>query len=91
MPAESPVTVYAVVPAPVVALARGLGHVISSDAHSLYFRPPTLSQAVAHAANLVGTIEAEAMVMKVPQAIIENRVISVPEPVVARRDRHSRR
>ena len=62
-------------------LQRGFGHIISSDAHSLYFRPPTLSQAVDHAAKFVGRIEAEAMVTKTPQAILANRVISVAEPV----------
>ena len=58
-------------------LRRGLVHVIASDAHNSGSRPPRLSEAVAAAAKIVGTARAEAMVTKVPAAILANE--QVPE------------
>jgi protein-tyrosine phosphatase len=74
-------------------LVHNLSHIIASDAHSLYFRPPVLSEAVAYASKLVGGREAEAMVTTVPQSVIDDRLISVPEPLEfrSRRNRLSRR
>ena len=55
-------------------LARRLAHVIASDAHSAGHRPPQLSSAVAIAAQIMGSrLEAEAMVKRIPQAIISGR------------------
>ncbi len=53
-------------------LKRGLAHVISSDAHSVYDRPPLLSKAVEAAAAILGSFdEAEQMVKHTPAAVLE--------------------
>lgn len=50
-------------------LARGLVHLIATDAHSLDSRPPVLSGALQHARRIVGD-EAEAMVCQRPERIL---------------------
>jgi protein-tyrosine phosphatase len=63
-------------------LKRRLCHVIASDAHSADTRPPILSRAVEKAADLLGSSEeAEAMVTRVPAAILAGKRPSVPEPL----------
>ena len=60
-------------------LKRNLVHIIASDAHSADFRPPRLSSAVELAADLVGAERAEAMVTSVPNAVICDKNIRLPE------------
>jgi len=60
-----------------------LAHFIATDAHSPDNRPPILSQAVEVAAKILGnTAEAEAMVLERPQAVLEGKPISCPEPIL---------
>jgi len=54
-------------------LQRGLGHIISSDAHDAVYRPPILSRARDAAAKLVGADRAQAMVSEVPQAVCDGK------------------
>ena len=55
-------------------LKRGLVHVIASDAHQADgLRVPGISEAVKHAAKLVGSERAEAMAVSVPQAVLEGQ------------------
>jgi protein-tyrosine phosphatase len=64
-------------------LRRGLVHVIASDAHNSGARPPRLSEAVEAAAKIVGPVRAEAMVTRVPAAILANeQVPDLGEPVL---------
>jgi protein-tyrosine phosphatase len=62
-------------------LSKRLIHVISSDAHSAYGRPPILSAAVKAAEKIVGKEEAMRMVTEYPQAILEGRKPNVPGPI----------
>ncbi|MFC1830336.1 tyrosine-protein phosphatase [Thermodesulfobacteriota bacterium] len=58
-----------------------LAHVIASDAHSPEHRPPILSPARELASRILGNItEAEEMVMKRPQAILDGERVEVPDP-----------
>jgi protein-tyrosine phosphatase len=58
-------------------------HVIASDAHNSGARPPRLSEAVEAAAKIVGPVRAEAMVTRVPAAILANeQVPDLGEPVL---------
>lgn len=58
-------------------LEQRLVHVIASDAHSSQSRPPILSKAVEAAAEILGSDEeAEAMVTRIPEAIIAGNPIS---------------
>jgi protein-tyrosine phosphatase len=61
-------------------LRHNLAHVIASDAHNITRRPPILSEAVKAAAEVVGIARARALVTSIPQAIIEGRQITAPEP-----------
>jgi len=62
-------------------LQRRLAHVIATDAHSATSRPPTLSRAVQVATEILGTVqEAEDMVKGRPLAILEGRLVDIPEP-----------
>jgi protein-tyrosine phosphatase len=75
-------------------LELGLVHAIASDAHSMEYRPPGLSAALAIAAAVVGDGPARALVLDTPQAILEGRLpqqrpAAVPVPLV-RRARGSR-
>ena len=58
-------------------LTKNLVHIIASDAHSKHRRTPILSRAVTEAATLVGKDQAEMMVKKTPQAIIEGKKIEI--------------
>ncbi len=51
-------------------LQNRLVHFIASDTHSLKSRPPILSIALEHAANIVGEIEARTLVYENPKHII---------------------
>jgi len=61
-------------------LRKNLVHFIASDAHSANGRPPVLSDAVREAAKIVGKEQARKMVTEYPQAILEGRRPSLPEP-----------
>ncbi|HUX88580.1 MAG TPA: CpsB/CapC family capsule biosynthesis tyrosine phosphatase [Chloroflexota bacterium] len=67
-------------------LTSGLAHVLASDAHSADFRPPILSTAFQRAIELVGEARARAMVVDVPQEVIDNRSVDLPpvDPPVSR-------
>jgi protein-tyrosine phosphatase len=56
-------------------LVHNLVHIIASDAHTPYARPPILSGAVAAAAKIVGEAKAAAMVTEIPRAILDNRAL----------------
>ena len=60
----------------------GLVQMIASDAHDPERRPPLLSEARQAATEIVGEDLATRMVEEVPRAVIENRTINYPEPVV---------
>jgi protein-tyrosine phosphatase len=63
-------------------LRHGLVHLIASDAHDAKTRPPRLSRAVEMAEKVVGAEKAEAMVTRVPEAILGNEQIpDLGEPV----------
>ena len=62
-------------------LKNRLIHFIASDAHSTDGRPPILSEGVRAAEKIVGKEEAQKMVTKYPQAILEGRKPDVPEPI----------
>jgi protein-tyrosine phosphatase len=62
-------------------LKNKLIHFIASDAHSTDGRPPILSEGVRAAEKIVGKEEAQKMVTKYPQAILEGRKPDVPEPI----------
>jgi len=63
-------------------LRLDLAHVIASDAHSSYHRPPVLSRACAEAAKIIGREKAWKMVGEIPLAIIEEKTFEIPEPKV---------
>jgi protein-tyrosine phosphatase len=56
-------------------LVHNLVHIIASDAHSSYLRPPVLSGAVEAARKIAGGAKAEAMVTEIPQAILDNKAV----------------
>jgi protein-tyrosine phosphatase len=58
-------------------LRHGMAHLISSDAHHSYHRPPALSAARDAAAAIVGLDQATAMVSTRPMAIVNNEPITV--------------
>lgn len=60
-------------------LRRNLGHIIVSDAHSAYKRPPVLSRAVEEAAKIVGSEKALNMVTTTPKAIIDGKTVEFPK------------
>jgi protein-tyrosine phosphatase len=62
-------------------LRKNLVHFIASDAHSANGRPPVLSDAVREAAKIVGKEQARKMVTEYPQAILEGRRPTLPEPL----------
>jgi protein-tyrosine phosphatase len=65
-------------------VGSGLVQIIASDAHDPDTRPPLLSEARRIAATIVGDDLAARMVDDVPLAVIEDRTIDYPEPVVER-------
>jgi protein-tyrosine phosphatase len=62
-------------------LIHKLVHLIASDAHSIETRPPILTPAVRAASKRVGKEEAGRMVTEYPQAILEGRKPSLPQPI----------
>ena len=56
-------------------LVNNLVHIIASDAHRTFGRPPGLSKAVEAASKIVGEAKARAMVTEVPQAILDNKAL----------------
>ena len=63
-------------------LKRRLVHVIATDAHSMDRRPPVLSTAVSVAAQILGSEEeAATMVKDLPKAIIRGEGITIAEPI----------
>ena len=56
-------------------LRHNLVHIIASDAHDTERRPPVLSKGVREAAHIVGVEKAEAMVGKIPEAILKDEAI----------------
>jgi protein-tyrosine phosphatase len=65
-------------------VGSGLVQIIASDAHDPHTRPPLLSEARRIAATIVGDDLARRMVEDVPLAVIEDRPVDYPEPVVER-------
>lgn len=66
-------------------LKNRLAHIIASDAHGADNRPPVLSRAVEHAAEILGNYEeAMRMVTEVPAAILSGAMPDVPEPAHAK-------
>ncbi len=66
-------------------LSRRMIHVLASDSHDVRHRPPTLSEAVAAAAAVVGESSALAMVQDVPAAILGGGPVQVEDPIPAPR------
>jgi protein-tyrosine phosphatase len=61
-------------------LRQNLAHLLASDAHSLKSRPPILSKALAEISAHIGPEKAWRMVHDLPLAIIEGKIIEIPEP-----------
>jgi len=59
-------------------MAKGLVHVLASDAHNVRGRPPLLSEAVEVSAEWVGEERALAMVREAPLALLEGRTPELP-------------
>lgn len=57
-------------------LRNGMVHIIASDAHKPYHRPPALSSAREIAAGWVGSAQATLMVVDVPGAIVNNQPVA---------------
>lgn len=57
-------------------LRNGMAHIIASDAHKPYHRPPALSAAREVAAAWVGSEQATLMVVNVPMAIVNNQPVA---------------
>ena len=63
-------------------LKHRLIHVISSDAHTPFDRPPILSHAVERAAEILENYnDAEHMVTRVPSSILSGKMPDIPAPV----------
>ena len=67
-------------------LKRGLAHLIASDAHDTGPRGPCLSAGVRAAGRIVGQQRAEAMVTRIPDALLSDQdvaptALAAPEPV----------
>jgi len=63
-------------------LQRHLAHVIASDAHSTWGRPPILSNGVKVAAKILGSMaEARKMVTDIPRAILCGDPVKIPDPL----------
>jgi protein-tyrosine phosphatase len=60
-------------------LEENLVHVLSSDAHDVRYRPPSLSDAVRGAGRLVGSEAARRLVEDNPRAILEGREVETHE------------
>jgi len=57
-----------------------IAHLIATDAHDPEFRPPILSQAFNVLRSLVGTAEAEEIMLRRPQLVLQGKTFAVPEP-----------
>lgn len=65
-----------------IMLQKRLVHIIASDAHGVDKRPPLLSRAVEHAAEILGNYEeAMRMVTEVPAAILSGAMPDIPLPI----------
>ncbi|MBW1797522.1 MAG: tyrosine protein phosphatase [Deltaproteobacteria bacterium] len=65
-----------------IMLKKRLVHIIASDAHGADKRPPALSRAVEHTAEILGSYEeAMRMVTEVPAAILSGAMPDFPEPM----------
>ena len=65
-----------------IMLKKRLVHIIASDAHGVNKRPPLLSRAVEHAAEILGNYEeAMRMVTEVPAAILSGAMPDIPLPI----------
>lgn len=64
-------------------LEHNLVHTIATDAHSASHRPPILSAAVNAASEIIGQERAMELVGKIPHAITEGALLSIPEPIKA--------
>ncbi|MBI5563161.1 MAG: hypothetical protein HY894_09985 [Deltaproteobacteria bacterium] len=62
-------------------LRHNLAHVIATDAHSVTYRPPVLSEALSLAADLIGPEKARRLVEDIPSAIIEGKPIALDAPL----------
>ena len=58
-----------------------MAHIIASDSHSAMWRAPRLSAAVERASDLIGPRDAEAMVVDIPRAIVNDEIVDVPPPL----------
>ena len=62
-------------------LEHNLAHVIATDTHSTFYRPPLLREAVKIAEDVIGKEKANDLVTTMPAAIIDGREVSLPPPV----------
>jgi len=62
-------------------LEHNLAHVIATDTHSTFYRPPLLKEAVKIAEDIIGKQRANDLVTTMPAAIIDGREVSLPPPV----------
>ena len=63
-------------------LRRNLVHFIATDAHNMTRRPPRVKEAKAVLEELVGSEVADALMVRNPRAVIENRSLDYdPEPI----------
>lgn len=63
-------------------LRRNLVHFVATDAHNMTKRPPSIRAAKSVLAELVGTEVADALLLRNPRAVVENRALDYePEPV----------
>lgn len=67
-------------------LDDGLVHIIATDAHNLKYRLPVLSKGVEIAAKIVGSSEADKMVLERALAVIENSPVSGVTPPLGLQD-----
>lgn len=58
-------------------------HIVATDAHSARSRPPLLAAARLRLEQIVGSVEATAMVEIRPKAILQDQVMHVPSPLPA--------
>ncbi|GAB4375592.1 MAG: tyrosine protein phosphatase [Acidobacteriota bacterium] len=68
-------------------VARGLVHLLGSDAHDTEYRPPTLSAARERWAGLAGTESADLAADVHPRALVDGRPIEPDPPAPPRRSR----
>lgn len=64
-----------------LAIAHHLCHAVASDAHDPLARPPTLQPAFAHLSAEFGRDVATALLDHQPRAIVEDRLLDLPDPL----------